>query len=141
MWVFRDFGESARYKLARSRFSQIGGDLRCLGSDQDLRGPPCRMGVIRLYGDEHSRNPGHAAVCPQQHRPGNAGRHAGRRRVQPRQQGDERAARKASITGNFLIGVTIVTLLLVTIGLLWSAAKHDTDLAEKGLILVRVLMV
>jgi hypothetical protein len=33
-----------------------------------------------------------------------------------------------------------VTLLLVTIGLLWSAAKHDTDLAEKGLILVRVLM-
>jgi len=59
---------------------------------------------------------------------------------QARQQGDERAARKASVTGNFLIGVTIVTLLLVTIGLLWSAAKHDTDMAEKGLILVRVIM-
>ncbi len=51
---------------------------------------------------------------------------------QAREQGDERAARKASVTGNFLIGVTIVTLLLVTIGLLWSAAKHDTDMAEKG---------
>ena len=59
---------------------------------------------------------------------------------QAREQGDERAARKASITGNFLIGVTIVTLLLVTIGLLWSAAKQDTDMAEKGLILVRVIM-
>src|SRR5260370_28540333 len=59
---------------------------------------------------------------------------------QARQQGDERAARKASVTGNFLIGVTIVTLLLVTIGLLWSAAKQDTDMAEKGLILVRVIM-
>ncbi len=59
---------------------------------------------------------------------------------QARQQGDEAAARKASVTGNFLIGVTIVTLLLVTIGLLWSAAKHDTDMAEKGLILVRVIM-
>ena len=59
---------------------------------------------------------------------------------QARQQGDEAAARKASVTGNFLIGVTIVTLLLVTIGLLWSAAKHDTDMAEKGLILVRVVM-
>jgi hypothetical protein len=57
-----------------------------------------------------------------------------------REQGDERAARKASVTGYFLIAVTIVTLLLVTVGLLWSPAKSYTDGAEKGLILVRVVM-
>ncbi len=59
---------------------------------------------------------------------------------QAREQGDERAAHKASVTGYFLIGVTIVTLLLVTVGLLWSSAKYYTDQAEKGLILVRVVM-
>ena len=59
---------------------------------------------------------------------------------QAREQGDERAAHKASVTGYFLIGVTIVTLLLVTVGLLWSPAKYYTDQAEKGLILVRVVM-
>jgi hypothetical protein len=57
-----------------------------------------------------------------------------------RQQGDERAARRASVTGYFLIAVTILTLLLVTVGLLWSPAKPYTDGAEKGLILVRVVM-
>jgi hypothetical protein len=59
---------------------------------------------------------------------------------QARQQGDERAARRASVTGNFLIGVTIVTLLLVTLGLLFPPVKEYTDMAEKGLILVRVVM-
>jgi hypothetical protein len=57
-----------------------------------------------------------------------------------REQGDARAARRASVTGYFLIAVTIVTLLLVTVGLLWSPAKSYTDGAEKGLILVRVVM-
>ena len=58
-----------------------------------------------------------------------------------REQGDARAARRASLTGYFLIGVTIVTLLLVTVGLLWpTETKPFTDGAEKGLILVRVVM-
>jgi hypothetical protein len=57
-----------------------------------------------------------------------------------REQGNERAARKASVTGYFLIGVTILTLLLVTVGLLWTQMQHFTQGAEKGLILVRVVM-
>ena len=57
-----------------------------------------------------------------------------------RQQGDEQAARRASLTGGFLIGIMILTLLLVSIGLLWPAATSYTNVAEKGLILVRVIM-
>jgi hypothetical protein len=57
-----------------------------------------------------------------------------------RQQGDERAARRATITGAFLIGIMMVTLLLVSIGLLWPVARDFTNVAEKGLILVRVIM-
>src|SRR5438270_865083 len=57
-----------------------------------------------------------------------------------RQQGDERAARRASLTGAFLIGIMILTLLLVSIGLLWPAVTSYTSTAEKGLILVRVIM-
>src|SRR5579884_2034645 len=60
---------------------------------------------------------------------------------QAREQGDERAAHKATLTGYFLIGVTILTLLLVTIGLLWpKQTKQYTDGAEKALILVRIVM-
>jgi len=62
---------------------------------------------------------------------------------QARQQGNERAARRAARTGWFLIGVTILTLLLVSIGLLWPhtpAIQDFTGKAEKGLILVRVIM-
>jgi hypothetical protein len=59
---------------------------------------------------------------------------------QARQQGDERAARRASLTGAFLIGIMILTLLLVSIGLLWPFARTYTNMAEKGLILVRVMM-
>ena len=62
---------------------------------------------------------------------------------QARQQGNERAARRAARTGWFLIGVTILTLLLVSIGLLWPhtpAIQDFTSKAEKGLILVRVMM-
>ena len=57
-----------------------------------------------------------------------------------RQQGDERAARRASLTGGFLIAIMILTLLLVSIGLLWPSATSYTNVAEKGLILVRVIM-
>lgn len=57
-----------------------------------------------------------------------------------RNQGDLKAAKKASITGGFLIAIMIVTLLLVSVGLLWHEAKYYTDIAEKGLILVRVVM-
>jgi hypothetical protein len=57
-----------------------------------------------------------------------------------RMNGDEQAARHAEQTGRFLIGIMIVTLLLVAIGLLFPVAKPYTDLAEKGLILVRVVM-
>ena len=59
---------------------------------------------------------------------------------QAREQGDERAARRATVTGGFLIGIMIVTLLLVSIGLLWPVARTYTNMAEKGLILVRVIM-
>src|SRR5450755_487352 len=62
---------------------------------------------------------------------------------QARQQGNERAARRASRTGWFLIGVTILTLLLVSISLLWphtQTIQDFTSKAEKGLILVRVMM-
>ena len=59
---------------------------------------------------------------------------------QAREQGDERAARRATVTGGFLIGIMIVTLLLVSIGLLWPVARTYTSMAEKGLILVRVIM-
>lgn len=57
-----------------------------------------------------------------------------------RNQGDLKAARKASVTGGFLIVIMILTLLLVSVGLLWHEAKYYTDIAEKGLILVRVVM-
>src|SRR5260221_14628047 len=57
-----------------------------------------------------------------------------------RQQGDAQAARRASITGAFLIGIMILTLLLVSIGLLWPLTRPYTNMAEKGLILVRVIM-
>jgi len=57
-----------------------------------------------------------------------------------RQQGDARTARKASVTGGFLIGIMILTLLLVSIGLLWPSTRTYTNMAEKGLILVRVIM-
>jgi hypothetical protein len=57
-----------------------------------------------------------------------------------REQGNAAAASKADTTSKFLIGLMIVTLLLVTIGILFPAMKSYTDMAEKGLILVRVVM-
>src|SRR6266496_5968998 len=57
-----------------------------------------------------------------------------------RTNGDERAARKADKTGKFLIGIVILTLALITVGLLYPPAKEYTDGAEKVLILVRVVM-
>lgn len=57
-----------------------------------------------------------------------------------RLMGDVKAAKRAGTTSAFLIGLMIVTLLLVSIGLLFPAAKPYTDLAEKGLILIRVVM-
>jgi hypothetical protein len=55
-------------------------------------------------------------------------------------QGDEAAAKKAGTTSKFLIGLMIVTLLLVAVGVLFPTMKPYTDMAEKGLILVRVIM-
>lgn len=57
-----------------------------------------------------------------------------------REQGDEAAAKKAGTTSRFLIGLMIVTLLLVSVGVLFPGVKSYTDIAEKGLILVRVVM-
>ncbi len=57
-----------------------------------------------------------------------------------RLMGDVKAAKRAGTTSAFLIGLMIVTLLLVSIGLLFPIAKPYTDLAEKGLILIRVVM-
>ncbi|HET9919059.1 MAG TPA: hypothetical protein VFQ30_04400 [Ktedonobacteraceae bacterium] len=59
---------------------------------------------------------------------------------QAHEQGDEQAAKRASITGGLLIGIMMLTLLLVTVGLLWPDARAYTGMAEKGLILVRVVM-
>ena len=57
-----------------------------------------------------------------------------------RDNGDEEAARSGKITGWLLIGLMIVTLLLVSIGLLWPQTQRFTTPAEKGLILARVIM-
>lgn len=54
--------------------------------------------------------------------------------------GDEKAARSAEITGWCLISLMVLTLLLVSIGLLWPFLKVYTDMAEKALILARVVM-
>ena len=59
---------------------------------------------------------------------------------QARERGDERAARRAACTAWVLIGIMILTLLLVTIGLLWPATRPVTNGAEKALILVRVIL-
>jgi hypothetical protein len=57
-----------------------------------------------------------------------------------REQGNTEAAQKAGTTSKFLIGLMIVTLLLVSIGVLFPALKLYTDMGEKALILVRVVM-
>src|SRR5579871_6094279 len=57
-----------------------------------------------------------------------------------RDNGDEAAARTGKRTGWFLIGLMILTLLLVSIGLLWPVTQQFTAPAEKGLILARVIM-
>lgn len=57
-----------------------------------------------------------------------------------REQGAVAAAKKATMTSRFLIGLMIMTLLLVAAGVLFPAIKPYTDMAEKGLILVRVIM-
>jgi hypothetical protein len=59
---------------------------------------------------------------------------------QARERGDERAARRAACTAWVLISIMILTLLLVTIGLLWPMTRPITDGAEKALILVRVIL-
>src|SRR5260370_24783598 len=58
-----------------------------------------------------------------------------------RQQGDAQAARRASITGAFLIGIMILTLLLVSIGLLWPVTIPHTNHARKGHSLCGLLLV
>ena len=57
-----------------------------------------------------------------------------------RQQGDKKAARRAGVTGWFLIALMMLTLLLVAISILFPETKTFIDNAEKGLILVRVIM-
>lgn len=57
-----------------------------------------------------------------------------------RSMGNEEAAQKAETTGKFLIGIVILTLSLITIGILYPPAKGYTDGAEKFLLLVRVIM-
>jgi len=57
-----------------------------------------------------------------------------------REQGHEEAADKAATTVKFLIGLMILTLLFVAVGNLFPAYKSSTDMAEKFLILVRVVM-
>jgi hypothetical protein len=49
-----------------------------------------------------------------------------------RRRGDEQAARRASITGGFLIGIMILTLLPVSIGLLWPEPEPTRTWLKKG---------
>lgn len=57
-----------------------------------------------------------------------------------RENGDEKAANRAGVTAYILIGLMILTVSLITAGVLWSQIKGFTDGAEKVLILVRVVM-
>lgn len=57
-----------------------------------------------------------------------------------RDNGDEQAARTGKRTSWLLINLMIVTLLLVSIGLLWPMTQTFTAPAEKVLILARVIM-
>src|SRR6266487_5573301 len=59
---------------------------------------------------------------------------------QARENGDEQAANRGRATGYLLIAIMIVTLLLVSVGLLWPHLRDVTGGAEKGLILLRVVM-
>lgn len=54
--------------------------------------------------------------------------------------GDEKAANTARRTGTTLIGIMILTLVAVTLPLLWPGTAPYTALADKVLILVRVVM-
>jgi hypothetical protein len=57
-----------------------------------------------------------------------------------KEQGSRAAAKKAGTTSQFLIGLMIITLLLVSVGVLFPVVKQYTEMGEKGLILVRVVM-
>jgi hypothetical protein len=57
-----------------------------------------------------------------------------------RRMGDEKAARRASVTGWFLIILMMVTLLLVAVAVLFPETKDFIANLEKALILVRVVM-
>jgi hypothetical protein len=57
-----------------------------------------------------------------------------------RDTGDEAAARTGKRTSWLLISLMVVTLLLVSIGLLWPQTQPYTAPAEKVLILARVIM-
>jgi predicted nucleic acid-binding Zn-ribbon protein len=57
-----------------------------------------------------------------------------------RRRGDEKAAKKASGMGWTLIGVMILTVALVTLGVLVPVTKPYVDVTEKVLILVRVVV-
>ncbi len=58
-----------------------------------------------------------------------------------RRMGNEAAAKRASGTGYFLIGIMLATLLVVTVGILWPGTLPIVAGIEKVLILVRVLMI
>lgn len=57
-----------------------------------------------------------------------------------RRMGNLAAARRASITGYSLITIMLLTLLVVTVGILWPETKGAIVVIEKLLILARVLM-
>ncbi len=54
--------------------------------------------------------------------------------------GNDAAAQRAGITGYCLISMMLVTLLVVTIGILWPETREIVAVVEKLLILGRVLM-
>lgn len=57
-----------------------------------------------------------------------------------RANGDTKAANTARNTSYLLIGLMIVTVAIVTTGLLWPTMKPITDVIDKALILVRVIL-
>lgn len=57
-----------------------------------------------------------------------------------RRMGQHTAAQRASVTGRFLIGIMLATLIVVTVGILWPTTLPTVKVIEQILILTRVGM-
>ncbi len=57
-----------------------------------------------------------------------------------KRNGNQAAAKRASVTGYALIALMVITLLVVSIGLLWPVTQPVVAVIEKLLILARVVL-